>query len=324
MARFTSRTFYLFFVFVLMAASASAASRTRVIVQPQSFSQGDVLTLSSIARIDGVDPQVVERLQKITLGYAPTIGNSRILTRNEIAAAIESAGIDLRRVDLSMPSSVTIDRASQDISAKQISEAVETYVRDRYSWPADDFSLQISTPPEEVLLPQGALVIRPSAPNFTTPTDRFFVSVALEVDGRIARYVNVELTVEASAVVAVAARQLTRGEAITSDNVRFERRRVGADLRRYVTSEHELQGKAVALSMMEGAIISTTMLNDRMMVKRGDVVSLVARAGTIEVIAAGRARGGGKLGDRIEVLNSSSGRLVVGEVTGDKTVKVLY
>lgn len=324
MARMTSRFVRAAGSVLLLAAASFAAGPVRIVVAPQPFSQGDVVTLASIARIDGDDTQLVERLGRIALGYAPAIGSNRVLSREDIAAAIESAGIDPRLVDLSMPPSVTIGRASQSVSPEQISQAVESYVRDRYSWPAQDFSMQITVPPGDVVVAQGTLVIRPSLPNFTSPADRFFVSVGLEVDGRVARYVSVELTVEASAIVAVASRPLARGDAITPGDARFERRRVGADWRRYVTSERELLGKAVAVSVPEGAVISPNMLNDRMLVKRGDIVNLVARAGRVEVFAVGESRGAGRLGDRVEVINRSSGRVVVGEIAGDKTIRVNY
>lgn len=307
-----------------VVASAHAANRTRVIINPQPVSQGDVLTLEGIARIDGANSQVAERLSRITLGYAPSIGANRVLTRDEVLRAIQSAGIDLSTLDLSMPESVSVGRAAQSVSSKQITAAVESYVRERYSWPASDFTVEAVTPPEDVLVPQGNLIIRPSLPNFTNPTDRFFVSVALEVDGRVARSLSVEMNVEASATVAVAARQLTRGEAITPENVRFELRRVGADLRRYVTSERELQGKMLAAGVAEGSPIMASALSDRILVKRGDTVNLVARAGRVEVLAVGEARAGGRMGDRVEVLNHSSGRIVVGEITGDKTIKVNF
>src|SRR5437868_3330215 len=81
---------------------ALAAARTRVIIMPQAFSTSDTLTLSAIARIDGEDVRLVERLRRVSLGYAPVFGTTRTITREEILSAIESAGIEISRFDLSM------------------------------------------------------------------------------------------------------------------------------------------------------------------------------------------------------------------------------
>ena len=46
----------------------------------------------------------------------------------------------------------------------------------------------------------------------------------------MARYLSLELNVEATAIVAVAGRNVDRGQPVTIDDIRFERRQVGAPL----------------------------------------------------------------------------------------------
>jgi flagella basal body P-ring formation protein FlgA len=309
---------------ISVAILATAAVRTRVIIPGQAYSSSDVLTLSAIARIDGEDVRMVEKLRRVSLGYAPTFGNTRSITREEILSAVESAGIEPAKFDLSMPAKVDIERASQTVNSEQITKSIEDYVRNRFAWSVSEVTLKLASPLDDVLVQQGQLVIRPSIPGTANASDRLFVNVSLEVDGKVVRYLSLELNVEATAIVAVAARNIDRGQPVTLDDVRFERRQVGADLRRYLTNGRDLVGKAAGVSIQEGAILQSTMLNDRMLIKRGDEVKVIAKAGALEILTTGEAKGGGRLGDRVEIITRSSGQIIVGEIIGDKTVRVTF
>ena len=309
---------------VAMSVITLAAVRTRVIIPGQAYSSSDTLTLQAIARIDGQDIKLIERLRRVSLGYAPTFGNTRSITRDEILSAVESAGIERTTFDLSMPAKVDIERASQTVTVDQITKAIEDYARNRFAWSTNDVILRLNSQLDDVLVPQGQLAIRPSLPNTATAADRLFINVSLEVDGRVARYLSLELNVEATAIVAVAGRNIDRGQPVTVDDIRFERRQVGADLRRYLTNGRDLVGKQAAVSIQEGAILQSSMLSDRMLIKKGDEVKIIAKAGKLEILTTGEAKGGGRLGDRVEVINRSSGQIVVGEIIADKTVKVLF
>src|SRR5882724_7294922 len=123
---------------VCFAVAAMGAVRTRVIIPSQAFSTGDTLTLAAIARIDGEDVRLVERLRRVSLGYAPTLGTTRTITRDEILSAVESSGIEATRFDLSMPSKVDVERAIQTVPVDQITRSIEDYVRNRFAWSASD------------------------------------------------------------------------------------------------------------------------------------------------------------------------------------------
>src|SRR5947209_11788055 len=118
-----------------------------------------------------------------------------------------------------MPSRVNIGRATQTITAAQVSQVVDQFVRERFGWSKESVALHLVTGLEDILVPQGALLIKPSLPNSLVPTDRFFVSVAFEVDGRTARYLNLELDVEATAIVAVVGHGVERGAIVAAGDV---------------------------------------------------------------------------------------------------------
>src|ERR1700748_81445 len=102
-----------FAIVASLAITASAVTKTHIIISPRSYATTETLTLAGIARIDGDDVHLVERLRRVSLGYSPVVGTSRTITRDEILSAVESAGIEMAKIDLSMPPKVNVERASQ-------------------------------------------------------------------------------------------------------------------------------------------------------------------------------------------------------------------
>ena len=76
------------------------------------------------------------------------------------------------------------------------------------------------------------------------------------------------------------------------------------------------------------AVAPGTVLGERnvmrpILVKRGEVIRLLARVGTLEVAALGVALSGGASGDLIRVQNSNTKKIMNGYVQDDKSVLVM-
>jgi flagella basal body P-ring formation protein FlgA len=71
-----------------------------------------------------------------------------------------------------------------------------------------------------------------------------------------------------------------------------------------------------------GAVISPSALKSMKVVARGQVITLLAKAGTMEVRMSGKALASAALGQRVKVKNLSSKRVVEGVVESPGVVKV--
>ena len=76
-------------------------------------------------------------------------------------------------------------------------------------------------------------------------------------------------------------------------------------------------------SLQQGEMLTRKDLREAMLVKRGDVVTLLARGPAFSVSALGRARDSGCRGDAVVVENLDSKQLVHATVVGTKTVEVV-
>ena len=76
------------------------------------------------------------------------------------------------------------------------------------------------------------------------------------------------------------------------------------------------------LTLKPGAVLSPGQLRRPPAVKRGSQVTILGRAGGIEVRMSGKALSDGARGQRIKVRNSSSSRQIEGTVIARGTVEV--
>lgn len=122
--------------------------------------------------------------------------------------------------------------------------------------------------------------------------------------------------------VVVAARNLSRGDRVIDKDVRIEDRDILSNGHLPLTSTEEAVGLLVTRSVAQGVEITDNMLERPVLVKRGDRVTLVSKAGSIAVSTVVEARENGREGERIRVKNLGSGRTVDATVTADGTVEI--
>ena len=107
---------------------------------------------------------------------------------------------------------------------------------------------------------------------------------------------------------------LTRGHIITSSDLIA----VEEDLSRirygYFINKKNLVGKQLKRQLAQGRVIKANYVKSKTLVKRGELVSIIAENKGYSVKMTGTAMSSGALGDRIQVKNTSSKRVVEGTI----------
>lgn len=147
------------------------------------------------------------------------------------------------------------------------------------------------------------------------------VKVSCETGQRWTIYVPVR--VDRFAEVAVASRSLARGHVIDKTDISFQRNNVSHLGNGHVEDINRLTGMKLQRPMRSGEAFRLSSLELPEVVKRGDSVIVEAQAGTLTVVAPGKALGSGSVGAQIRVQNTQSKRVIDAEVTGPGRVKVL-
>lgn len=133
-------------------------------------------------------------------------------------------------------------------------------------------------------------------------------------------YVGVRLT-DIRPVLTLA-RGAQRGEAIGAGLLVAQERDIASLPYGYYSDPAQLAGRQLRRPATAGSVLTPDMVEGQKLVRRGDLVTVVGRAGAMEVRSQGKALRDGAEGDRIPVENSSSRRVVEGQVTGGGVVEV--
>jgi flagella basal body P-ring formation protein FlgA len=134
-------------------------------------------------------------------------------------------------------------------------------------------------------------------------------------------YVPVSVVTESKVVVA--ARHLPKGTLITPDAVRLERRDVTRNRSGYYRSIEAAVGQRVAQSILEGRMLAPGLVEADDVIRRGQSVTLMVETGGMRINMSGKALIDGAIGQRIQVENLSSGRVVEGIVRSREHVEVI-
>jgi flagella basal body P-ring formation protein FlgA len=123
--------------------------------------------------------------------------------------------------------------------------------------------------------------------------------------------------------VLVARRSLAPGHTLTAEDLVAEERDVSRLPNGYVEDPEQLVGRRLERRVAAGTVISPGMLEETVLVKRGQTVTLVVQGGSLLIRSAGLALADGSLDERIRVRNLASDRIVEGVVRSEQEVEVL-
>ena len=121
--------------------------------------------------------------------------------------------------------------------------------------------------------------------------------------------------------MAVASRNLQRGEMINEGDVSVESMEVTQYRQGFATQAEDIIGKEVKYAVTKGDAFRTSSLNAPMAIKRGDEVTVEAYAGSIRVVTNATAVSDGRIGQQIRVKNTQSARIVNAKVIGPGKVQ---
>lgn len=135
--------------------------------------------------------------------------------------------------------------------------------------------------------------------------------------------IYVPVRVDRFAEVAVASRNLARGHVVDKTDISFQRNNVSHLGNGHVKDINRLMGMELQRPMRSGEAFRLNSLELPEVVKRGDSIIVEAQAGTLTVVAPGKALGSGAVGSQIRVQNTQSKRVIDAQVTGPGRVRVL-
>lgn len=205
-------------------------------------------------------------------------------------------------------------------SHSSIQEAIHRYLMEVLVDGEEDITIVVGKLDRRLRLKQCEAPVHVSLPASSRRVGGVIVKVACEQGPSWAIYVQSE--VERFGSVMIAKRGLHRGDIISREDIEPKRVSLGMVRGGYITKIENILDWEVKRTISIGAIVNPNSIRRQLLVKRGDIVVIIAKNMKFEVKMSGIAKSSGAKGDTVKVINQSSKKVVEGVVIGPGVVQV--
>jgi flagella basal body P-ring formation protein FlgA len=304
-------------VFAVVAIAPPRAER--IAVAPESVVDGASVRLGDVAALEGERSQ---KLAGLVLAPAPAPGESRSLAGSRVLAALQRELGALDAVRYTIPALVRVRRASQDVTDEMLRETVERFLVEQFADGVREARLRSLELPGVVRIPPGPFEARVAVPPGGAVVGRTRLQVELLQDGTVVRTVWVTADVALEGPVVVARRPIGRGETIAAADLTVERREIPANGGDLLGDPHEAEGRVARAALPPLAPLRREQLTAPILVRRGDVVLLVAERGGLRLTVPAEAQDEAAAGESVRVTNRATKKDVIARVVDQRTVRV--
>jgi len=297
--------------------------------------RGPVVTLGDVAEVLTADSEQARSLAAIELFASPPPGGQRFLRLRELQDLLLGRGVNLAEHIFSgygqtvvlgpAPAPGTDENrpvGSQAVqrAQRQVAEAVVRYLR-QYVSATEPWTASVALDDRQARLLAGTvrgLSVHGGSPPWTGG-QRFAVSIDAE-DGPRRLEVDAQVGVQPAVVVAV--RSLSRGAVVRPEDVQLQSAEGAGPPEGVFHAVDDVIGKETLRAVPVGAIFEAAGVRAPLLVRRGEAVTVYARAAGIRVRTTARAREDGALGDPVDVESLFDRKTYQARVCGFQEVEV--
>jgi flagella basal body P-ring formation protein FlgA len=304
------------------AAQLFADQMTLVRLQERVEINGADVLLGQIASIEGSDARFVRKLSEIVIGKAPSPGDARLFDQSVMLKRLKQHQIDLATVKIEAPPQIEIVRAHVEIMKSEIEKIVSGFILKHAPRENTTARIKEMRVPDSVVLSKGHVTYKVSAPRSRQLMGRCPISVEFSVNGRLQKKVWATAVIEVLAPVVITRKPLGRYKPITEDDIEVQTLDL-ADMPSNVLSDPEAAiGKRTRRAIGALTPLRADSIELPPLVKRGDLVVIIAESETLKITTLGQVKKKGRLGERIPVVNLDSKKVLHAQVIDANTVSV--
>lgn len=312
----------LFFTALPSGAAVVGDEGLSIRVRPYSRVEGQTVCLKDIAELSGSAP-MIERLERLEITVAPHPGKKRRFPGSMVESALRGETLKASKtLKLTVPDYVMVERDSQEVSEadlkKMLYGVIEKKAGDR-SFRIRDVSIKGNR-----LLATGPVTYRIDDRNLRNIRGRVTITVLARVPSERTRKLFVSGWVDVFDQVVCASRDIGRGEVIDESDLVLEKMNLARTPGDLMFDLDAVKGTQARTPIGKGKYVRESMIEDVPMVRKGDVVKIIARSGLLTVVTTGVSRENGSMGDQIQVESSESNKRMAGRVVGRQTVDVIF
>lgn len=152
--------------------------------------------------------------------------------------------------------------------------------------------------------------------------NKFSCDVEIFADGRPYAKTNISGKYYVLGDVYVPARNIEKGEIITPEMLKTIKVRMNRIKPMFVADRDKLLNKEAKKYLKEGKIVTDRDIGTKILIKKNDVVTMIYQTDNMQITAKAQARQEGSKGDKIEIENTKSKKVLYGIVQDADTVIV--
>ncbi len=312
----------LFFFILGISANLSGAGITSIRVLKNVEIEDDKILLGKIAVIKGENSEFIQKLRAIVVGKSPLPGKSRQIDEHYIKIRLKQHSVDLSGIILDVPEKNEIFRGFIEISRERIEKMALDFIYKKIPYERNRARVKKIRANRSVVLPKGRVTYKVVPP----PNMDFFglipLSVVFNVNGLFQKKVLVTVDIEVLTEVVVTKRPFGRYKMITEDDICLQKRDISNLPSNIITSSEDVLGKRAKRAIDAKTVLRTDLIEFPPLVRRGDIVSIIAESDGLKITALGEVKKKGRMGERIRVVNLDSKKGIYARVLDANTVKV--
>jgi len=309
---------------VIFSGTMVEGQTFQIKINPRAEVVMNDIRLGDIAEIKCPKWQQMKRLGDILIAPAPSYGKSRSIRHDEVIAKLKQNNVDPSNVIFDSPGEIIVFRSVAQISKKEIEAKIATEIQKSNWWDNDNITLKKVQISDNVVLPKGNISYLIGEAVRLDLGNPMQVPVTITVDDIFTKKLNVFVYKELFADVVVVTNMLRRYQLITEDDITLKRMNVDELSSNIILDPEEVLGKRTKRAIYPKTVLRADLVELPPIIKRKDIVTIMAVSGKLKVTALGEAMERGRQGDRIRVVNTDSGEKVIARVLNPKTVRIEF
>ena len=281
------------------------------------------VTIGDLCEIKPVNEQTLA-LSQIRFGPSPRNGYARAVTKTDIVRALAGAGIQLKTLNLTGSTEVSVQSFTTEVSKQDMLDAATTSLQAQLTLEGGDVEFEAPIRIRQMRAPPGRISqdLRARVRNNKTNLTSALVDVQILVDGEVFKTVPISYKLNRFHRILKTTRTLRKGTPLGPENIKLVREPMAQINDLYLTRMAQVTGMIAARDMKNGQLLRLGDTEPPSLIHRGDIVTVVLTRGRVKVTARAMANEDAPLNGRIRLTNMTTRTQMTGIVHGPGLVVV--
>jgi len=295
--------------------------KARIYLEKSAMVEEKYVKLGQIARFEG-DEEFIQRLKEIKIIPSPPPGSSRMINTDYIWVRLYQNGVSQKEVLFEGEQEVRITSRFKCIKGEEIAKLVKKEILSFFKRKDIEVKVEAERIPPPLRVPFGEVKLKVEIPSSFHFRNSVVIPVKIYIDEEVYRTVSLLLKIRVFKEVLVTCRRIAPDDIFVEEDIRKEKREITDFSGKPVVNLSNILGKRALKAIPACTIIKESMIGPPLLVKKGDLVTILRERGNIKVLTKGKALEKGERGNLIRVINVDSQKELQGMVIGPRMIRV--